>query len=197
MFVKRVFDILFSILLLILLSPVLLLVSILILTGSNGPVLFKQVRVGLNNKDFYIYKFRTMYQGSEVKGQLTVGNDSRITGTGRFLRKYKIDELPQLVNVLFGTMSFVGPRPEVRKYVELYSIEQQKVLSVKPGITDPASIAYSNENELLSRAVDPEKEYVQHIMQAKLLLNMEYVKHQSFLSDLKIILKTVGKIISH
>ena len=139
-----------------------------------------------------------MYIGSSSKGLLTIGDkDPRITSTGNFLRKYKLDELAQLINVLNGSMSFVGPRPEVPKYVNLYSEEQKKVLLVKPGITDPASIHYSNENDLLSKATDPEQEYIEHIMPAKLALNLNYILEQSFISDLKILFKTILKIISH
>ena len=198
MLLKRIFDIFFSFSLLVLLSPILLIISIFIKLGSKGSIFFRQLRVGLNNEDFYIYKFRTMYTGSEKKGLLTVGKrDQRITYAGYLLRKYKLDELPQLINVLNGTMSFVGPRPEVRKYVSLYTEAQKKVLSIKPGITDPASIAYANENELLAKAADPEKEYIEQIMPAKLALNQSYIAKQGLWSDLKIILKTMIKIISN
>jgi lipopolysaccharide/colanic/teichoic acid biosynthesis glycosyltransferase len=195
---KRIFDLVFSFVWLIILSPVFILIAIIIKSGSKGPVFYKQVRVGLNNKDFNIYKFRTMYTGSDKKGLLTVGgNDNRITKAGLTLRKYKLDEIPQLINVFNGTMSFVGPRPEVRKYVNLYSNEQKKILTVKPGITDPASIAYSNENELLLHAADPEKEYIEHIMPEKLRLNLDYINNNNLFYDLKMIFQTIRKIISH
>lgn len=154
-----------------------------------------QTRVGKNNKDFKLFKFRTMKTDSDKKGLLTVGNtDSRITGTGLWLRKYKLDELPQLFNVLIGEMSLVGPRPEVRKYVELYSHEQLKVLSVKPGITDNASIEYADENELLSKQTEPEKFYISEVMPAKLKINLEYISNQSIAEDFRIILKTFSRI---
>ena len=198
MLAKRIFDFVFSLIMLVILSPVFLIIAILIKIESSGPVFFRQVRVGLNGADFIIYKFRTMFTGSEAKGMLTVGAcDSRITKTGFYLRKYKFDELPQLINVLNGAMSFVGPRPEVRKYVNLYSLEQLQILRVKPGITDPASIAFSNENELLANVVDPEKIYIEKIMPEKLHLNQSYILNRSFNKDLKIIFQTIGKIISH
>lgn len=195
--IKRVFDLLVASVLLILLSPLFLLLIIIIRTGSSGPAFYLQTRVGLNGKDFSIYKFRTMYTGSDKKGLLTVGGrDHRITQAGVFLRKYKLDELPQLINVFIGDMSLVGPRPEVRKYVDLYTQDQLKVLDVKPGITDYASIEYSNENELLAGADDPEKEYINTIMPAKLKLNLKYIADKSLITDLKIILRTLAKIIS-
>jgi len=154
-----------------------------------------QSRVGRYNRDFSLIKFRTMQKGSDKKGLLTIGSeDSRITRTGRFLRKYKLDELPQLVNVLLGDMSLVGPRPEVRKYVDMYSDEQKKVLNVNPGITDYASLKYFNENELLAKSSEPEKTYINEIMPHKLKLNLEYIQQRNFFSDLKIILKTIGRI---
>ena len=154
---KRIFDLLFSFLGLVILSPFLLVIAILIVIDSKGDIFYLQQRVGKDNKDFNIFKFRTMRPNSDKQGLLTVGaKDSRITKIGVFLRKYKIDELPQLINVLIGNMSFVGPRPEVRKYVDLYNSEQKKVLTVKPGITDYASIEYSKENELLAKSENPE-----------------------------------------
>ncbi len=144
------------------------------------PVFYLQTRVGLNGKDFKLFKFRTMHKDSDKKGLLTVGGrDPRVTTIGYYLRKYKLDELPQLFNVLFGTMSLVGPRPEVRKYVDLYTKEQQQVLSVKPGITDFASLEYINENDLLAKSSDPEKIYIDEIMPAKLALNSKYIQQQS------------------
>ncbi|MBL7915656.1 MAG: sugar transferase [Bacteroidia bacterium] len=195
--VKRIFDLVLSAIFLILLAPLFIFIAIRIKLDSKGPVFYKQVRVGLNGKDFGIYKFRTMFVGSDKKGLLTVGgNDARITTPGLFLRKYKLDELPQLINVFFGDMSIVGPRPEVRKYVDLYSKEQLQVLSVKPGITDYASIEYSKENEILAKATDPEATYINEIMPAKLALNQKYISEQSFVTDLKIILQTLVKIVS-
>ncbi|MBK7969736.1 MAG: sugar transferase [Bacteroidetes bacterium] len=195
--VKRIFDFVLATIFLILLAPIFIFIAIRIKLDSKGSVFYKQVRVGLNGKDFGIYKFRTMFVGSDKKGLLTVGgNDARITRPGLFLRKYKLDELPQLINVFFGDMSIVGPRPEVRKYVDLYSKEQLQVLSVKPGITDYASIEYSKENEILANATDPEATYIHEIMPAKLALNQKYIREQSFFTDLKIILQTLVKIVS-
>lgn len=192
---KRIFDIVFSLIGILFLLPVFILLWLLIKIESNGPAIFKQKRVGLNNKDFSLYKFRSMYVDAEKKGQLTVGmNDSRITRVGYYMRRYKFDELPQLLNVLNGSMSFVGPRPEVRKYVELYNKEQLKVLSVKPGITDYASLKYFKENEILSKAQNPEKEYIEVIMPEKLKLNLQYIKDKSIGRDIIIILKTILKI---
>ncbi|HOE39184.1 MAG TPA: sugar transferase [Bacteroidales bacterium] len=194
---KRIFDLLFSFLGLVILSPFLLIIAILIVIDSKGDIFYLQQRVGKDNKDFNIFKFRTMRPNSDRQGLLTVGaKDSRITKIGVSLRKYKIDELPQLINVLIGNMSFVGPRPEVRKYVDLYNSEQKKVLTVKPGITDYASIKYSNENELLAKSKNPEKTYIEEIMPAKLELNLKYIKEASLLTDIKIIFKTFVKIVS-
>jgi len=196
MILKRLVDFIVSLFFLFLLFPILVLLAILIKLESNGPVFYLQVRVGLNGKDFRIFKFRTMFIGSDKAGLLTVGGrDPRITKVGVFIRKYKLDELPQLINVLNGEMSLVGPRPEVRKYVNMYNDEQLKVLSVKPGITDYASIQYSDENELLAKSVDPEKTYIEEVMPAKLLLNLKYINEISWLTDLKIIGLTVRKII--
>jgi lipopolysaccharide/colanic/teichoic acid biosynthesis glycosyltransferase len=192
---KRLFDVVFSFIGLILLSPVFLVLSVIILLDSRGGVFFMQNRVGKNGKDFSLFKFRTMHQDAEKKGLLTVGGkDSRITGFGYFLRKYKLDELPQLLNVLTGDMSLVGPRPEVRKYVEMYDEEQKKVLSVKPGITDIASIEYINENELLGRSQNPEQTYIREVMPAKIKLNLEYLSQRNLLKDIGIIFRTIGKI---
>ena len=194
---KRPFDFLFSLLGLIVLSPLLLLISILILIDSRGSIFYLQQRVGKNNTDFLIFKFRTMRMGADKNGLLTVGTkDNRITRVGYFLRKYKLDELPQLINVLQGTMSFVGPRPEVRKYVSLYSSQQLKVLDVKPGITDYASIEYSNESELLAKASDPEKFYIESVFPVKLELNLKYIAEKSFWNDIRIISMTFWKIFS-
>ncbi len=194
---KRLFDILFSLIGILLLSPVFLLLWLLIRMESKGPAVFTQMRVGLNNSNFTLYKFRSMYSDAEKRGQLTVGmRDPRITKVGYYLRRFKLDELPQLFNVLNGSMSFVGPRPEVRRYVDYYTHEQLKVLSVRPGITDFASLKYYKENELLGKASDPEKEYIQVIMPEKLALNLEYIKKNSLLKDIVIIVQTIIKIIT-
>jgi lipopolysaccharide/colanic/teichoic acid biosynthesis glycosyltransferase len=170
--------------------------AILIIIDSGFPVFYCQKRVGKGFADFSLLKFRTMRPDSDKKSLLTVGTrDSRITRIGYFLRKYKIDELPQLFNVFIGDMSLVGPRPEVRKYVKMYNAEQKKVLSVKPGITDYASIEYSNENKILSQSENPELLYINEIMPAKLKLNLKYIQDQSLTTDLKIIFKTIGKIL--
>jgi lipopolysaccharide/colanic/teichoic acid biosynthesis glycosyltransferase len=194
--IKRCCDIFFSFIGLLILLPFFFLFSLLIILGDGFPVFYSQLRVGKDGKDFRLFKFRTMVKDADKKGLITVGGkDSRITRTGHFLRRFKIDELPQLLNVLIGNMSLVGPRPEVRKYVDLYTQEQKKVLSVRPGITDPASIAYSNENELLGRSSDPDAAYVNEIMPSKLKLNLEYLRTRSFGGDIKIIFRTFLKII--
>ena len=193
---KRLFDICFSLALIIVLLPLAFVVSLWIVFDDFGSPFFVQQRVGLGGKNFGLLKFRSMRKNAEAKGQLTVGmKDSRITRSGYFIRKYKIDELPQLVNVFLGEMSVVGPRPEVPKYVLLYNEEQQNVLSIKPGITDFASIEYVRENELLSQSPHPEKTYIEEIMPAKLALNLKYVREQSFLTDMKIILQTIKAIL--
>lgn len=193
---KRLFDIFFSFWGLFFLLPYLAIIAIFIVADSKGGVFFKQVRVGKNNKDFKIFKFRTMKPDSDKKGLITVGaKDNRVTKIGYYLRKYKLDELPQLINVLVGDMSFVGPRPEVRKYVEIYNPEQQKVLEVKPGITDYASIEYSNENELLAKSNDPDKTYIEEVMPAKLKLNLKYINEIGLSTDIKIIFATIKKIL--
>jgi len=192
---KRSFDIFFSFCGLIILSPLFLIIFVLVKTESKGPAIYKQTRVGKNGKDFSVLKFRSMKQDSESKGLLTVGGkDPRITKTGYFIRKYKLDELPQLINVLKGDMSFVGPRPEVRKYVSLYDESQKKVLYVNPGITDVASIKYRNENELLEGSDDPETFYIKEIMPVKLKMNLEYINDRSFFKDIKVILNTLKTI---
>ena len=192
---KRTFDILFSLFGLIVVSPLFIIVAILLGISSRGGVFFLQKRVGLNNRDFKLFKFRTMYVDSDKKGLLTVGErDSRVTPIGYFIRKYKIDELPQLLNVLIGSMSLVGPRPEVRKYVDLYNDEQKEVLKVKPGITDYASLEYFSESEIIAKSSDPEKTYITEIMPAKLALNKKYIKEAGLLTDFKIILGTVKRI---
>lgn len=193
---KRLMDIFFSLIGLILLFPLFLIIGLIITLDSKGGVFYKQTRVGKDGKDFKLFKFRSMAVGSDKKGLLTVGgNDSRITKPGYFIRKYKIDELPQLINVFIGNMSLVGPRPEVRKYVDLYNQEQQKVLTVKPGITDYASIAYINENEVLGKSSNPENTYIEEVMPSKLKLNLKYIEEKSVITDIKIIFKTIAKII--
>lgn len=193
---KRIFDIISSIIGLIALSPIFLVLALWIKYDSNGPVFYRQVRVGKKGKDFKIFKFRSMRQGSDKKGLITVGGrDPRVTKSGFYIRKYKLDEFPQLINVLIGDMSIVGPRPEVRKYVNLYTVDQLKVLSVKPGITDIASIKYRNENEILENAQDPDKMYVEVIMPDKLKYNLEYISKQSIIFDLKLIFLTIKEIL--
>ena len=193
---KRLFDIIASFIGIILISPFLLIIAICIKLGSNGPIFFKQERVGFKGKHFLILKFRTMIVDAEKYGkQITVGKDDRITSVGKFLRKYKLDELPQLINVLKGDMSLVGPRPEVPRYVKLYSKEQRKVLEVRPGITDLASLRYSDENDLLGTVKNPEEYYINIIMKDKLNLNLEYIDKGNVFYDIVIILKTIAKCI--
>lgn len=192
---KRVFDIISSLSVLLILSPFLLLICLLIPLTSKGSPFFSQTRIGKNAEPFKLLKFRTMKVNSEAKGQITVGSrDSRVTRFGYFLRRTKLDELPQLVNILKGEMSVVGPRPEVEKYVRLYSDEQRKVLTVRPGLTDLASIEYINENEILGKSDSPEEDYIHKIMPEKLALNLAYIEKQSFFFDLKLIFKTIAKI---
>lgn len=193
---KRLFDIIASAIGLLLLSPLFLILAIWIKCDSNGPVFYKQKRVGRGNKDFDLYKFRSMRVGADKLGLITVGGrDPRITRSGYFIRKYKLDEFPQLINVLKGDMSIVGPRPEVRKYVDLYTPEQLGVLQVRPGITDPASIRYRNENELLAQVEEPERYYREVIMPDKLRLNLEYVQTMSLGADLRLIFSTFRAIL--
>ena len=193
--IKRLFDILCALFGIVVLLPFFLFLSSWILIEDGAPVLFFQKRVGKNGKDFWLYKFRTMRKNAEKMGQLTIGDrDPRVTNSGYYLRKYKLDELPQLFNVLFGTMSLVGPRPEVKKYVLLYTEEQRKVLQVKPGITDLASLEYFKESELLAASSDPETTYIKEIMPEKLKLNLEYIHRASIITDLGIVLKTVIRI---
>lgn len=190
--IKRLFDIFFSILGIIILLPFFLIISIIIVVESRGGIFFLQERIGKNEKPFKLLKFRTMYTGAERKGLLTIGaRDNRITKTGYFLRKTKIDELPQLFNVFIGNMSLVGPRPEVKKFVDLYNDEQKNVLSIRPGITDYASIAYRNENELLAQTDNPKKTYIEKIMPDKLQLNLKYIAERNLWTDIKIIFKTL------
>lgn len=194
---KRIFDIIASGLGLILLSPLFLILAIWIKCDSKGPVFYRQVRVGKDNKDFRIFKFRSMRVGSDKGSLVTIGGrDPRVTRSGYFIRKFKLDEFPQLINVFVGDMSLVGPRPEVRHYVDYWTPEQMRVLDVRPGITDPASIKFRNENELLEQAEDPEKYYIEVIMQEKLKLYLEYVQNHSFWSDIKLIFQTFKVIVT-
>lgn len=189
---KRLFDIVCSFFGLLVLSPLFVFLSLWVGLGSKGGVFYKQKRVGRFNKDFTLYKFRSMRVGADKKGLLTIGGkDSRVTKAGFFIRKYKLDELPQLLNVLKGDMSFVGPRPEVRKYVDMYTERQLKVLDVRPGITDLASIKYRNENDLLATADNPEQYYIDVVMQDKLALNLQYIETRTFLGDIKLIFRTI------
>ena len=193
--INRAFDILFSLFAILISSPVIILTALIIkIENFNAPVIFQQQRGGLNQSYFSIFKFRTMTSNTEKKGEITIGNDSRITKPGKWIRKFKIDELPQFFNVLKGDMSVVGPRPEVAKYIALYNSEQLKVLSVKPGITDYASIIYFDENQLLGESEDPEKTYTEVIMPNKLKLNLKYIKEKSLYVDLKIIFLTIFRI---
>ena len=194
---KRLFDIVASGFGLLLLSPLFLLVAIWIKLDSPGPVFYRQVRVGQYNQDFRIFKFRSMRVGADKGSLVTIGGrDPRVTRSGYFIRKFKIDELPQLINVFIGDMSLVGPRPEVRHYVDYWTKEQLRVLDVRPGITDPASIKFRNENELLEKAEDAEKYYIEVIMQEKLRLYLEYVEKHNFWFDIKLIFQTFWVIIT-
>lgn len=191
---KRAFDFILSLIGLILLSPIFLIISLLIAFSSKGGVFYKQTRVGKDNIDFKVYKFRSMIVDADKKGLLSIGKDGRdprITKIGYILRKYKLDELPQLINVLKGDMSLVGPRPEVRKYVDLYDNKQKEILKVRPGITDIASITFRNENDLLSQNPNPEDYYIQEIMPKKISLSLEYVKTRTLIKDIKLIFKTI------
>lgn len=192
---KRIFDIILSLFGLIILLPFMLIIAIFIKLDSKGPVFFKQVRVTKNGREFKIFKYRTMRVGSDKYRQITVGKDNRITKVGAFLRKYKLDEIPQLINVLIGDMSLVGPRPEVPKYVALYTDEQKEILKVRAGITDYASIEFSDENDLLASEEDPEKAYIEKVMPKKIELNKKYISEISILTDIKIILLTIKKIL--
>lgn len=194
---KRLFDILASGCGLLVLSPIFIIVAIWIKLDSPGPVFYRQTRVGRHNKDFRIFKFRSMRVGSDKGSLVTIGGrDPRVTRSGYFIRKFKIDELPQLINVFAGDMSLVGPRPEVRHYVNYWTPEQMRVLDVRPGITDPASIRFRNENELLEKAQDPERYYIDVIMQEKIKLYLEYVEKSSFWYDIKLIFQTFKVIIT-
>ncbi|OYT14967.1 MAG: glycosyl transferase [Bacteroidetes bacterium 4572_77] len=192
---KRLFNIILSFVGLLIISPLLLFISVAIMLDTKGGIIYKQKRVGKNNVDFFLLKFRSMSLGSQEKGLLTIGqNDARITKVGQFIRRYKLDELPQLFNVLKGEMNLVGPRPEVRKYVDLYTLEQKEILKVKPGITDYASMEYVDENNLLAQSENPEKTYMEEIMPHKLELNKKYLANPSIWHDIKIIFYTIMKI---
>ncbi|WP_338958373.1 sugar transferase [Fusobacterium vincentii] len=192
---KRIFDITLSLLGLIILLPFMLIIAILIKIDSKGPIFFKQIRVTKGEREFKILKYRTMRVGSDKYSQITVGKDKRITKIGSFLRKYKLDEIPQLINVLIGDMSLVGPRPEVPKYVALYTDEQKEILKVRAGITDYASIEFSDENDLLASEKNPEEAYIEKVMPKKIELNKKYLSEISVLTDIKIILLTIKKIL--
>lgn len=195
---KRTFDFSWALLALIILLPFFLIIGLLIKADSRGSVFYKQIRVGKNKRNFKLFKFRTMYMRPANQSQLTIGaRDPRITKIGYWLRKYKIDELPQLVNVLLGEMSFVGPRPELNKYVNFYNLEQQRVLTVKPGITDWASIEYCNESELLAAAKDPERFYINEVIPTKISHSLQYIDNHDMWIDLKIIFLTFRRIVKN
>jgi lipopolysaccharide/colanic/teichoic acid biosynthesis glycosyltransferase len=191
---KRVFDFFMAAAGLVLLSPLFLLVAILIKLDSRGPILFKQNRVGQNFRPFLIYKFRTMHEGAHMTSRLTIGADPRISRTGKYLRASKIDELPQLLNVLKGEMSLVGPRPELPSYVDLFRPDYEKILTVRPGLTDLASLKYSDEASILGQSANPEREYVSRLLPDKIRLAKEYIEHSSFWFDAKLIVETIVKI---
>ncbi|MGC6533428.1 MAG: sugar transferase [Flavobacteriales bacterium] len=193
---KRAFDLIVALLAVLVLLPLLVILALAVALTSPGGAFFAQTRVGRGGREFRLLKFRSMRPGSEAKGQLTVGGrDPRITAVGHFLRKTKLDELPQLINVLKGEMSLVGPRPEVPKYVALYTPEQRKVLDVRPGLTDYASLEYFEENALLGASENPEETYIQEVMPAKLALNAKYIQDMGLGTDLKILLRTAGRIV--
>lgn len=195
---KRLFDLVVTLAGLILLSPLFLLIVLLILIAMGRPVFYRQVRIGKNGIPFKIIKFRSMVRDAERQGPaFTAGGDPRITPLGRLLRKYKLDELPQLLNVLAGDMSIVGPRPEVPEYVEMYTPEQKKVLAVRPGLTDPASIVYRDEETVLARHEDSRRAYVEKLMPAKLKLNLAYIEKATFRRDLALIFRTIEKLFWH
>ena len=195
MAVKRLFDVIFSFVGIIMLLPLFFLISLWIMLDSKGGVFYQQNRVGLFKENFKLLKFRTMKLGADKGSLLTIGNfDSRITNSGYWLRKYKLDELPQLFNVLKGEMSFVGPRPEVSKYVALYDVRQQRILSVKPGLTDWASIEFIDENQLLATSDNPEQYYIENIVPLKITQNLKYIDHHNLWIDVKIILLTIKSI---
>lgn len=193
---KRIFDIVASGFGLLVMSPVFLILAIWIKLDSKGPVFYRQVRVGRKNRDFRIFKFRSMRVGADKMGLITVGgHDPRVTRSGYFIRKYKLDEFLQLINVFIGDMSLVGPRPEVRKYVDLYTSEQMQVLDVRPGVTSLASIRYRNENELLEKVEDSDQYYINVVMQDKLAIDLEYIRNVSFGYDIRLVFQTFWEII--
>lgn len=193
---KRIFDIVISGLGLIICCPLFIIMAICIKMDSKGPVFYRQIRVGWHNKDFRVIKFRSMRVGADKGSLVTIGGrDPRVTRLGYYIRKFKLDELPQLINVFVGDMSLVGPRPEVRHYVNYWTPEQMHVLDVQPGITDPASIKFRNENELMEQAKDPEDYYINVIMQEKLKLYLEYVQNHSFWGDIGLIFRTFWVIV--
>ncbi|MDC0644270.1 sugar transferase [Crocinitomicaceae bacterium] len=195
---KRAFDLLFSFTILTLFLPFGMLISMLIVIGSKGGAFYRQERIGKHGKPFMLLKFRSMRIDSDQQGKLTVGmNDSRITQIGLFIRKYKLDEFPQFINVLLGEMSIVGPRPEVEEFVSLYNTSQKRVLEVKPGVTDYASIEYFNENAILAEANDPKKTYIETIMPEKIRLNQKYISNPTLAHDLKIIFRTILRILKN
>jgi len=193
---KRTFDVVACVAAVVILCPLWLCIGLLVACGSKGGALYRQTRVGRDGKEFKLLKFRTMRQDADkIGGLITVGEDARVTRIGRFLRKYKIDELPQFLNIIAGDMSIVGPRPEVPKYVALYDERQRQVLSVRPGLTDYASIEYISENELLAHSSNPDRTYIEEIMPAKLELNLKYIENQSVSEDLRLICKTLFSIL--
>jgi lipopolysaccharide/colanic/teichoic acid biosynthesis glycosyltransferase len=196
LFIKRLFDLFFSLIGLVLLSPLFFILALWIKLDSQGPVFFRQSRVGLHGKPFRIYKFRTMFSGAESQGrQITVGDDPRITASGRFLRKYKFDELPQLINVFLGDMSLVGPRPEVPRYVEMFKIAYGPVLQVQPGITDYAAIEFRDEEEVLKKYDNPEEGYIKEVLPRKIEFYQRYLRERGFWTDLKLIFRTLQKLV--
>jgi lipopolysaccharide/colanic/teichoic acid biosynthesis glycosyltransferase len=192
----RLLDVILALFIIILFSPLFLLLAVWIKLDSAGNIFYKQLRVGKNNKDFWLFKFRSMKAGADKESLLTYSSgDGRITKPGKFIRKYKLDELPQLYNVLIGQMSMVGPRPEVRKYVDLYTDEQQKILITRPGITDIASIVYYNENTVLESQADPEAFYIKTILPDKIRLNQEYINNPSVGNYFRILFSTVKRVL--
>src|SRR5882724_6515035 len=195
---KRVFDILMATIGLILLSPLFLLVALLIKLDSAGPIFFRQERIGKRFRPFFIYKFRTMVENAaQIGTEITYGNDPRITRIGRLLRKTKIDELPKIINVLKGEMSLVGPRPEIRQYVELFRKDYEEILKIRPGITDLASVKYRDEAAVLEQSENPEEEYLRRVLPDKINLSKEYIRRSSFFFELTLILKAVRKLFEH
>ena len=195
---KRTFDLVFSLMVLILFLPFGLIISLLIVFSSPGGIFYRQERIGQNGVTFMLYKFRSMRKNADQSGRLTVGmKDSRITSVGVFIRKYKLDEFPQFINVLIGDMSVVGPRPEVHEFVTMYTEEQQKILTVKPGITDYASLEYLNENEQLAKSEDPKRTYIEEVMPHKIEINQKYLSRPTLGHDLQIIFKTIRRILKN